>query len=51
MVEPSAARTGLSREPFDGNGWPLASPDPFSASYKVTDQKLAAGMLGGSFKA
>jgi hypothetical protein len=31
-VEPSAFCTGLSREPSDGNGCPLASPDAFSAS-------------------
>jgi hypothetical protein len=31
-VLPSAICTGLSREPSDGNGWPLARPEAFSAS-------------------
>jgi hypothetical protein len=35
----------LSLEPSPENGWPLASPEPFSASQNVRDQKLAAGML------
>lgn len=33
---PSLFCVGLSREPNEGNGWPLASPDAFSASYSVT---------------
>ena len=43
----SALATGLSREPSEGNGWPFARPEAFSASYSVTDQKLAAGIFGG----
>ena len=52
-VEIRAAVVVLRRlisRPSEGNGWPLASPEAFSASYRVTDQKFAAGMLAGRFR-
>ncbi len=34
----------VQSEDGEGNGWPLASPEAFSASYKVTDQNWATGI-------
>jgi hypothetical protein len=46
IVEPSEFTAGSSRDPSDGNGRPFARPDAFSASYNVTEHKLAEGMFG-----
>jgi hypothetical protein len=39
----------MSRDPSEGKGWPLARPEAFSASYRVKDQKFAAGTSFGRF--